>query len=428
MQEDQIRFSRRGMIRRSLEGAAGLALMTNWAPLFAAPAKRRFKIGACDWSIGKMGSPAAFDVAKEIGLDGVQVSLGSAADDMHLRQTEVQQQYKDTARKTGLEVASLAIGELNNVPYKSDPRTIPWVSDSIDVCKALGVRVVLLAFFSKDDLRDDPAAVDEVVRRLKAVAPKAEKAGVTLGIESWLSADQHVDILERVGSPAVQVYYDVCNSNDRGYDIYKEIRQLGKRICELHAKENGSLLGQGKVDFHKVRAALDDISYHGWVQIEGAVPPARGDLLGDLRAQFHARDDLAPRLFRAAPALDLHPLAGLEVLVVLEEVGDPGEVELGYVLVGPDMPVHGRDLLDRHGRQREPYRRQRAACAARPTGTGAHWHDPRRRSAADVQETPAPADRYHSCHTPNRAPPAHRTETRRSGQGARTGRLSPLHY
>jgi sugar phosphate isomerase/epimerase len=214
-------------------------------------------------------------VAKEIGLDGVQVSLGTAADDMHLRKAEVQQQYKQATRKTGLEIGSLAIGELNSIPYKSDPRTIQWVSDCIDVCQGLGVRVVLMAFFSKGDLRDDPAGVDEVVRRLKEVAPKAEKAGVILGIESWLSAQQHLDILERVGSKAVQVYYDVCNSNDRGYDIYQEIRQLGKRICELHAKENGSLLGQGKVDFHKVRAALDDIGYRGWIQIEGAVPPGK---------------------------------------------------------------------------------------------------------------------------------------------------------
>jgi sugar phosphate isomerase/epimerase len=135
--------------------------------------------------------------------------------------------------------------------------------------------VVLLAFFSNDDLRGDKPGVDEVVRRLKAVAPKAEKAGVVLGIESWLSADEHLEILERVGSKAVQVYYDVCNSNDRGYDIYQEIRQLGKRICEFHAKENGALLGQGKIDFHKVRAALDDIGYRGWLQIEGAVPPGQ---------------------------------------------------------------------------------------------------------------------------------------------------------
>ena len=222
-----------------------------------------------------MGDPAAFEVGKQIGLDGVQVSMGTAENDMRLRQPAVQQQYKEAASKAGLEVASLAIGELNSIPYKSDPRTIQWVSDSINVCRALRLHVVLLAFFGNDDLRGDKAGVNEVVRRLRAVAPKAEQARVKLGIESWLSADQLLEILKRVDSPTVQVYYDVCNSNDMGYDIYQEIRKLGKRICEFHMKENGSLLGQGKVDFHKVRAAMDDIGYSGWVQIENAVPSGK---------------------------------------------------------------------------------------------------------------------------------------------------------
>lgn len=266
-------LTRRQMLVRSAQVSAALALAAPFAPLFAAPEKRRFKIGACDWSIGKMGDPAAFGVARQIGLDGVQVSLGTAADGMKLRKPDEQQRYRDASKRAGLQIASLAIGELNLVPYKSDPRTIEWVSDSIDVCKALGVRVVLLAFFSQGDLRDDKSGVDEVVKRLKTIAPKAEKAGVMLGIESWLDAEQHLDILNRVGSKAVKVYYDCCNSNERGYDIYQEIRQLGrKRLCEFHFKENGYLLGQGKVDYEKVRAALDDIGYSGWIQIEGAVP------------------------------------------------------------------------------------------------------------------------------------------------------------
>lgn len=262
------------MLRSSAQAVATLAFASSLSPLLAASGSKKYKIGACDWSIGKMATPDALGFAKEIGLDGVQVSLGTVGDDMHLRKAAVQQQYTQAAQQTGVEVASLAIGELNSVPYKKDPRTIAWVSDSVDVCTAFGVKVVLLAFFGDGDLRGDKEGVDEVVRRLKGVAPKAEKAGVILGIESWLSAEQHVEIIDRVGSKAVQVYYDVCNSNDRGYDIYKEIRQLGKRklICELHAKENGSLLGKGNVDFRKVREAMEDIGYSGWIQIEGAVP------------------------------------------------------------------------------------------------------------------------------------------------------------
>ena len=108
---------------------------------------------------------------------------------------------------------------------------------------------------------------------MKEVAEKAEKAGVILGLASWLRAEAHVGIIDRVASSSVQVYYDVANSERMGYDIYKEIRGLGaKRICQFHAKENGQLLGQGKVDFKKVRAAIDDIGYRGWMVIEGAVP------------------------------------------------------------------------------------------------------------------------------------------------------------
>ena len=264
-------FPRRDFLKLSVAVAAGLS----FGPAWAANAKPRFRIGACDWSLGKMADVAALEVAKQIGLDGVQVSLGTLANDMHLRQPEVQQRYKDAARKFGVEVLSLAIGELNNTPYKSDPRTIRWVSDCIDVCKAMDCRVVLLAFFYNGDLRNDKAGTDETIRRLKEVAPKAEKAGVILGIESWLSAEDNMRIVDRVGSPAVKIYYDVANSTERGYDIAREIRWLGKQgqICEFHMKENGSLLGKGKIDFRKVRAAIDEIGYGGHMQIEGAIPP-----------------------------------------------------------------------------------------------------------------------------------------------------------
>lgn len=289
--------NRRAFVRRTAGAAAAWALApTLLAPLLAAPEQRRFRIGACDWSLGQMATPDALEVAREIGLDGVQVSLGTEKNDMHLRQAAVQQAYRDRARKTGVALASLAIGELNNIPFKSDPRTLEWVGDAVAVAATLGVRVILLAFFHKGDLRNDPVGVAEVVRRLKTLAPRAEKAGVILGLETWLSADEHLDIIDRVGSRAVQVYYDVCNSNDRGYDIYEEIRRLGRQglICELHAKENGALLGQGKVDFPKVRAALDDIGYSGWIQIEGALP-AGADLVPSYRANLKFLREVFPR-------------------------------------------------------------------------------------------------------------------------------------
>jgi sugar phosphate isomerase/epimerase len=233
----------------------------------------RFNLGACDWSLGQRARTDALTVAKQLGLDGVQVSMGSVDNDLQLRRPDVQRAYREAASGTGVRIGGVALDLMNQVPYKSDPRTEQWVSDSIDVARALGVRVILLAFFEKGDLRNDPDGQAEIIRRLRRVAPKAEQQGIVLGLESWLSAPEHLRILDAVRSPSVQVYYDLANSTQMGYDILAEIRQLGRdRICEFHAKENGSLLGQGRIDFPAVRKAMDDIGYGGWIQIEGAVP------------------------------------------------------------------------------------------------------------------------------------------------------------
>lgn len=235
----------------------------------------RLQIGACDWSLRKSSDPGSFEVAKSIGLQGVQVNLGSESNNMHLRESAVQQQFKAASAKAGVAIASLAIGELNNVPYKSEQKTEQWVSDSIDVAKALGVDVILLAFFAKNDLRNDEPGKKEVVRRLKLVAPKAERLGITLGIESYLSAEEHMKIIEQVGSKSLKVYYDFRNSADAGYDVIKEIQWLGRdMICELHMKENGSLLGKGTLEWTKICETLLKIDFvgSGWMQIEGATP------------------------------------------------------------------------------------------------------------------------------------------------------------
>ncbi|MCW3114776.1 MAG: Xylose isomerase [Segetibacter sp.] len=268
------------LTRRQL--LANTALLSALAPfagfneLLAAERKQKFHIGACDWSIGKSSDIGAFDVARQIGLDGIMVNMGSEKNNLHLRDKTLQQAYLHASKKTGVKISSLAIGELNNVPYKSDPRTEEWVWDTIEVASNLNVTVILLAFFGKNDLRDDEAGKKEVVRRLKRAAPKAEKLGIILGVESYLNAKEHLDIIEQVGSKSVKTYLDFRNTADAGYDVVKEVKQLGAdNICELHIKENGFLLGQGSLPWEQIRDLVYEMRYYGdgWMQIEGAMPP-----------------------------------------------------------------------------------------------------------------------------------------------------------
>lgn len=257
--------------RELLIRAAALAGLTGCAPLPAAARASRYRIGTCDWSLGLRTDPAAFALAKRVGVTGLQVDL--VDDPSAFLAPERFDLYRRAAAENDVSIASLALGVLNRVPLKSEARTEQWLRDAVEVARAFECRVILLAFFNKGDLRDDPAGRAEVIRRLRLVAPAAERAGVVLGIESWLSAAENLAIVDAVGSSSVQVYYDVGNSNRMGYDVYEEIAFLGaERICEVHAKENGALLGDGKLDYHRLRGSLDEVGYRGWVIIEGSLP------------------------------------------------------------------------------------------------------------------------------------------------------------
>jgi len=135
---------------------------------------RKFKIGACDWSIGKWSDIGAFKVAKEIGLDGIMVDMGGAENNLHIREKKIQQAYLEESTKTGIAISSLALGIFNQVPFHSDARTIEWVNDSIETAKNLRVKVLLLAFFNASDLRNDESRKESAVKILRKVAPVAE--------------------------------------------------------------------------------------------------------------------------------------------------------------------------------------------------------------------------------------------------------------
>ena len=265
--------------REMIAGAAalaGLGLSGSLRSLLAADSQRQYQIGACDWSIGMRNKIESLAVAKRIGLDGVQVTFAPPDSAVDLRDEKTRQAYRDASRETGIAIASLCIGALNQKPYASDPDAEPWVQQCIEVMPKMGQKIVLIPFFDKGDIKGKPDLQDAVIRRFKRVAPQAEKAGVILGIESTLDVDDHLRILDGVGSPAVKVYYDVANMHYAGYDIFKEMRTLGAdRICQIHLKERNHLLGNGEVDFAGVRDTIGEIGYDGWLIIEGATERGR---------------------------------------------------------------------------------------------------------------------------------------------------------
>lgn len=251
-----------------------MTVLASFVPRHAGASDRpSVKLGVCDWTIGKSGDPGALELAGKLGLEGVQVSLNIKDGSLALVQPALRRAYLAAAERTGVAIASFAMGELNNVPLKNDPRAEKWLGEGIDIAKAMGIKIILVPFFGKGELRNDAPGTEAVVQALKRLAPRAEKAGLILALESYLSAEDNLKILEQVGSPSIKVYYDVGNSQVAGHPILKEIRLLGDRIVEFHAKDTKDLYGKGSMDFKSVRQAMEDIGYGGWLVIEGTEMP-----------------------------------------------------------------------------------------------------------------------------------------------------------
>lgn len=277
-------ITRRSMLKKSLL-LASLAQGYRIQDIRAGTRQRKFRIGACDWSLGKSSDIGAFDVAKEIGLEGIMVDMGNEQNNLHIRQKEVQDSYLKASAKTNIAISSLALGIYNRVPFHSDKRVQEWVSGAIDAAAALHGKLVLLAFFNASDLRNDDSRKVAAIQHLRVLLPYAESKGVILGIESYLNAQEHIEIIEKAGSNNLKVYFDFRNTADAGHDPIAEFEKLGKdRICELHMKENGFLLGEGTVDWNGVSKAVQKTKYRGsgWVHIEGANPKG-GNLVESYR-------------------------------------------------------------------------------------------------------------------------------------------------
>jgi sugar phosphate isomerase/epimerase len=241
-----------------------------------------FKVGVTDWNLRKEANPESFALAKQLGFDGVQVSLASGrGKDRTPIAPDVVQRYLAESRQHALPMTSTCLNILHTNYLKSDPLGPQRVAEGIALTKALGLEVMLLPFFG-DGAMKAPAEMDRVGDILRELGPEAQKAGVILGLEDTISARDNVRIMERAKSPAVLTYYDVGNSTENGFAVVDEIRWLGRdRICEVHLKDNPHFMGEGRIDFPAIVDALADLQFKRWAVLETSARP--GSLEEDLR-------------------------------------------------------------------------------------------------------------------------------------------------
>ena len=255
-------LSRRTLLRSAAVATLGSRL--------ARPAAGKLLIGVTDWNLKLDARPEAVSLAAKLGFDGVQISFGRKIvdDKLPLDNPEIIARYLQTAARDHCPIDGTCVDRLHDNGLKSDPKAPKWVLDSIRLTRALKASVLLLPFFGRWSL-GTRAEMDYTGDALRSLGPEAEKAGVLLGLENTISAEDNVRIMDRARSKNVLGYYDVGNSTQAGFDPVKEIRWLGKdRICQIHLKDNPHYLGEGSIPFPAVVQAIRDIGFTGYSNLE----------------------------------------------------------------------------------------------------------------------------------------------------------------
>jgi sugar phosphate isomerase/epimerase len=261
-------------------GRAGQAPASSGVPL---------RIGMTDWNLGKRGDITKVALAREIGLDGIQVSLIFPTDDTpNLREPKTQAAFKQAALENGIQICSLAIGSPGKLrlPLHTNPAAAILLVEAIEVARNLGTNNILLPILGDSHIHmDNQQEVDTFVAMMKEVARYAEKAGVVVALEDWISAEDNLRLLDAIGSDFIGVYYDARNIKSRVHDPYGEPKQLGKRINQVHIKNGQKLMREQDIlDWPRLAQEYYDIGYRGWYVLETDAPSK--DLIADTRANI----------------------------------------------------------------------------------------------------------------------------------------------
>jgi len=256
------------------------------------------RVGMTDWNLGQRGDIAKIALAREIGLDGIQVSVQYPTDGKPtLRDPKTQVEFKRAALDNGIQICSLAIGNpgKQRLPMHTNPAFAILLAEAVEIAYNIGTNNILLPILGESHIdMTSQAQVDTFVTMMKEVARYAEKYDVVVGLEDWISAADNLKLLDAIGSDHVAVYYDAHNivSRIQNYDIYAELKMLGKRISQVHLKnanasDNSQQLLQtpgGKMDWQRMSKEFYDVGYRGWYVLETAAPTK--DLVADTRANI----------------------------------------------------------------------------------------------------------------------------------------------
>jgi len=246
------------------------------------------KVGINQWSFHGQPFERMLAVAAKAGFETFEPAVNETAEGaalsagLHLGSTAADgAAVAALARDLGLAIPTLACGLGWKYPMTSaDSTTRSKAREAnvrvLELAAALGSDTVLVVPGVVNAEISYDAAWGRAQEELAHLADRAAALKVKLGVENvWnkfiLSPLEMARFVDEIGSPWVQVYFDVGNVLVYGFPE-QWIRILGRRIAAVHVKDFKTAIGNitgftnllsGDVNWPAVTAALRDVGYQG---------------------------------------------------------------------------------------------------------------------------------------------------------------------
>lgn len=239
----------------------------------------RYKFGATQWGMPGEGL-YAIRIAKDAGLDGVQIELGSYENGYPMAQKCVRDKYLEDGEKYGVEFPSLVLNDLGVYDFvhgkNTDKGKIAYemMELGINVAAEMKIDTVMIPNFFENFIVEEEHfknAADALV----FCCDLAAKHNITIASETVLSPENHFRILDMVNRKNIGIFFDSMN-----YKFFSKLDQmdvlkkaLPRMVPQLHIKDgvkdlSGSLLGEGDMDFFKQADFIANSDYKGWIILE----------------------------------------------------------------------------------------------------------------------------------------------------------------
>ena len=239
-------------------------------------AQTRYRVAACDWMMLKRQKIGEFQLAREIGADGVEMDMGPLGQrvlfDNKLRDEHFQQLFCHTADSVGIKVPSMAMSGFFAQNFLKRDNYRDLINDCLQSMTVMGAKVAFLPLGgSGHEWKEKGEARTELVRRLHEVGEMARLEGKVIAIRTQLDARANIKLLKEVDSEGIKIYYNLQDAVDQGLDPAKELKKLGaKRVAQIHASltDSVTLDQDSRIDMYSVKKALDKMNWSGWLVVE----------------------------------------------------------------------------------------------------------------------------------------------------------------